>query len=177
MNICINKLCMNFNCWLHWEGWGGMTHTPKIILVNIMFLHFLSPARYDRGTLCFPVSVRPSVRLSRFRGTTLRAAPSKNYAFSTNYHACIAMPTLPRCAPPILCWPWPPYDLLPRSCLTWISFVDPHWWVPLCVQRPAKAMPVQQIIMHALQCQHYLDVHLLFCVDLDLHITFSRGRV
>ena len=45
--------------------------------------------------------------------------------------------------------------------------------VPLCVQRPAKTMPFQQIIMHALQCQHDLDVHLLFCVDLDLHITSS----
>ena len=72
-------------------------------------------------------------------GTTLRAAPSKSYAFSTNYHACIGMPTWPRCAPPILCWPWPPYNLLARSCLTWIFFVDPHWWVPLCVQRPAKS--------------------------------------
>ena len=110
-------------------------------------------------------------------GTTLRAAPSKSYAFSTNYHACIAMPTWPRCAPPILCWPWPPYNLLPRLCLTWILFVDPHWWVPLCVQRPAKAIPFQQIIMHALQCQHDLDVHLLFCVDHDLHITSSWGRV
>ena len=41
--------------------------------------------------------------------------------------------------------------------------------VPLCVQRPAKTMPFQQIIMHALQCQHDVDVHLLFCFDLDLH--------
>ena len=49
--------------------------------------------------------------------------------------------------------------------------------VPLCVQHPAKAMPFQQMIMHALQCQHDLDMHLLFCVDLDLHITSSRGRV
>ena len=49
--------------------------------------------------------------------------------------------------------------------------------VPLCVQRPAKSMPFQQIIMHVLQCQHDLDVHLLFCVDLDLHITSSRGCV
>ena len=120
-------------------------------------------------------TVLPSVRLSRIRGTTLRAAPSKNYAFSTNYHACIAMPTWPRCAPPILCWPWPPYNFLPRSCLTWICFVDPHWWEPLCVQRPAKAMPFQQIIIHALQYLHDLDVHLLFC--LDLHIPSSRGRV
>ena len=100
-------------------------------------------------------------RRSSLMGTTLRAAPSKSYAFSTNYHACIAMPTWPRCAPPILCWPWPPYNLLSRSCLTWIFFVDPHWWVPLCVQRPAKAMHFQQIIMHALQCQHDLDVLLL----------------
>ena len=38
-------------------------------------------------------------------------------------------------------------------------------------------MPFQQIIMHALQCQNDLDVHLLFCVDLDLHITSSRGHV
>ena len=74
---------------------------------------------------------------SSLMGTTLRAAPSKSYAFSTNYHACTAMPTWPRCARPILCWPWPPYNLLPRSCLT--LFVDPYWWVPLCVQRPAKS--------------------------------------
>ena len=45
--------------------------------------------------------------------------------------------------------------------------------VPLCVQRPAKDMPFQQIIMHSLQCKHDLDVHLLFCVDLDLHVTSS----
>ena len=110
-------------------------------------------------------------------GTTLCAAPSKSHAFSTNYHAGIAMPTWRRCAPPILFWPWPPYSLLPRSCLTWIFFVDPHWWVPLCLQRPAKAMPFQQIIMHALQCQHDLDVHLLFYFDLDLHIPSSWGCV
>ena len=83
------------------------------------------------------------------------------------------MPTWPT----ILFWPWPPYNILPRSCLTWIFFVYPHWWVPLCVQCPAKAMPFQQIIMHALQWQHDIDVHLLFCFDLDLHITSSRGRV
>ena len=157
---------------------------------------FLCPARLTGGTLCLRVvrpsvlpsfrpsvfpsfrpSVFPSFRPSRFRGTTLRAAPSKSYAFSTNYHACLAMPTWPRCAPPILCWPWPPYNLFPRSCLTWIFFIHPHWWVPLCVQRPAKAMPFQQIIMQALQFQHDLDVHLLFCFDHDLHITSSRGHV
>ena len=157
---------------------------------------FLCPARFDRRDIIFPgfpsvcpsvrpsvrPSVLPSVRPSRFRGTTLRAAPSKNYAFSTNYlprscltHACIAMPTWPRCAPSILCWPWPPpevvfnLDFFRRSSLM--------WWVSLCVQLPAKAMPFQQIIMHALQCQHDLDVHLLFCVDLDLHITSFQGRV
>ena len=90
----------------------------------------------------------------------VHAAPSKSYAFSTNYHACIAMPTWPWCAPPILCWPSPPYNLLPRWCLTWIVSVDPHWWVPLCVQHPAKAMPFQQIIMHCntnmtLMCTSY----------------------
>ena len=110
-------------------------------------------------------------------GTTLRAAPSKGYAFSTNYHACIAMPTWPRCAPPILFWPWPPYNLFPRSCLTWIFSVNFYWWVQLCVQHPAKSMPFQQIIMHALQCQHDVYVHLLFCFDLDLHIASCRGRV
>ena len=66
---------------------------------------------------------------------------------------------------------------LPEVVLTWIFSVNFFWWVQLCVQRPAKAMPFQQIIMHALQCQHDIDVHLLFCVDLDLHITSYRGRV
>ena len=135
--------------------------------------HFYVPPSVTGGTLCF----HPSVRLSRFRGTTLCAAPSKSYAFSTNYHACIAMPTWPRCAPPILFWPWPPYNLFQRLCITWIYIIDPHWWVPLFVQRPTKAMPFQQMIMHALQCQHDLDVHLLFCFDLDLHITSSWGCV
>ena len=50
------------------------------------------PPGMTSGTLCFRV-VRPSVRPSCFRDTTLCAAPSKNYAFSTNYHACFAMPT------------------------------------------------------------------------------------
>ena len=48
--------------------------------------------------------------------------------------------------------------------------------VPHCMQRPAKAMPFQQIIMHALHYQHDVDVHLLFCVDLDLHITSLTCR-
>ena len=99
---------------------------------------------------------------STLMGTTLCAAPSKSYALSTNYYASIVLPTWYRCAPPILFWPWPPYSLLPRSCLTWIFFSDRHWWVPLCVQHPARAMPFQQIIMHALHSQHDVDVHLLF---------------
>ena len=130
---------------------------------------------------------------SSLMGTILRATPSKGYTFSTNYNACIAMPAWRRCAPPILFWPWPPYNLLPRSCLasiffvdppwwvpwplynlfprlclTLIYFVDPHWWVPLSVQRPEKAMPFWQIIMYVLQCPHDVHVH-LFCFDLDLY--------
>ena len=68
---------------------------------------------------------------SSLMGTTLRAVPSKSHAFSTNYHACIAMPTWCRCSPPILFWHWPPFNLFPGSCITWIFFVDSHWWVPL----------------------------------------------
>ena len=137
-------------CW----PWPPYNLFPRSCLFNFYFLRWFS-----------------------LMGTTLRAAPSKSHAFSANYHACITMPTWPRCAPHIFFWTWPPYNLLPRSCLTYIFFVDFHRWVPLCVQRPAKAMPFQQIIMHALQCQHDLDVHLLFRVDLDLHITSSRGHV
>ena len=45
----------------------------NVIFVPLSAFLLLFPAWYDRGT-------------------TLRAAPSKNYAFSTNYHACIEMP-------------------------------------------------------------------------------------
>ena len=84
------------------------------------------------------------------------------YAFSTNYHIFIAIPTWRRCAPHIfLFWPWPPYTLLLRSCLTHIFFVDSHWWVQLCMQHPAKAMPFQHIIMHALHYQQ-LPTPILF---------------
>ena len=95
---------------------------------------------------------------SSLMGTTLRAAPSKSYAFSTNFHTFIAMPTWHRCAPPILFWPWSPYNLLTRSCLSWYFFFDPHWCIPLCVKRPAKVMPFQQMIINELQCQHDIDV-------------------
>ena len=117
------------------------------------------------------------LRRSLLMGTTLRAALSKSYGFPTNYHTHITMPTWRRCAPPNLFWPWPPYSLIPRSCLTWIFFVDPYWWVPLCVQHPTKAMPFQQISMPALQCQHDVDVHLLFILYLDLYLTCFQGHV
>ena len=80
--------------------------------------------------------------------TTLSAALSKSYAFSTKYHICIAMPTWCTCAPHILFWPWPPFNLFPSSCKTWIFFSDPQWGVSLCVQRPTNSMPFQQIVMY-----------------------------
>ena len=55
---------------------------------------------------------------SSLMGTTLRAVPSKIHTFSTNYHACIAIPTWLRCAPSILFWHWPPFNLFPSSCIT-----------------------------------------------------------
>ena len=104
------------------------------------------------------------------------AAPSKIYAFSPNYHAWITMPTWHRCAPPILFWPWPHYDLLMGSCLTWIFYVDPHWWVPLWVQHPVKAMPFQNI-MHVFYCQHDIDVHRTsyFVLTFDCIYLFPRS--
>ena len=93
----------------------------------------------------------------------------------------IAMLTWCRCAPPILFWPGPPYDLLPRSCLTCILFIDPHWWVPwynldflqqssmrgtTLHAAPNKLMPFRQIIMYILQCPHDRHVHLF---SFDLH--------
>ena len=67
----------------------------------------------------------------------------------------------------------------PSVChtLTWIFLINLHLGVPLCVQRPAKAMTFQQIIMHVWQCPHDVDVHLLFCFNLDLHITCFHGHV
>ena len=35
----------------------------------------------------------------------------------------------------------------------------------------------QQIIMHTLKCQHDVDVHLLFCFDIDLQLTCSQVHV
>ena len=51
-----------------------------------------------------------------------------------------------------------------------------RWFSPMGTTLRA-AMPFQQIIMQALQCQHDLDVHLLFCFHHDLHVTSSRGHV
>ena len=65
----------------------------------------------------------------------------------------------------------------PFVCLSVCPSVIHTLGVPLCVQCPAKAMPFQQIIMHALQCQHDVDVHILFCFDLDLHLNCFRGCV
>ena len=97
-------------------------------------------------------------------------------AFSTNYHTSIAMPTWHRCAPPILFWHWPPVNLFPSSCITWIFFVDSHWWVPLRVQYPTICMPFRQIIMYILQCPH--DIHVLvhlFCFDLHKFLLLSHA--
>ena len=33
------------------------------------------------------------------------------------------------------------------------------------------------LVMHVLQYPHDVDVHLLFCVDLDLHLPCSQGPV
>ena len=38
---------------------------------------------------------------------------------------------------------------------------------------PAKAMSFRQMFMHALQCQHDVDVHLLFLFHCDFHIAVS----
>ena len=113
----------------------------------------------------------PCCYRSSLRGTTLCAAPSKSYNFSANYQACMAIPTWCRCAPPILFWLWPSFNVFPRSCLTWIFLIDLHWGVPPRVHRPEKAMPFWQIIMYVLQCLHDIHVH-LFCFDVELH-TFN----
>ena len=69
------------------------------------------------------------------------------FAILTNYHTCIAMATCRcRCAPPILLWPWPLYDLFPTLCLTFIYFVDLHWSIPLCMQRPEKPSYFNQLV-------------------------------
>ena len=86
------------------------------------------------------------------------------------------MPTWHRCAPPILFWHWHSFNLIPSSCITWIFFVDSHWWVPLRVQCPTIDMPFRQIIMYILQCPH--DIHVLvhlFCFDLHKFLLRSHA--
>ena len=92
-----------------------------------------------------------------------------------NYHAQIALPTWNRCAPPILFWPWPPYNW---SCLTWILF---RWsslmGTTLCAAlSKSYAFSTNYYALHCIN-QHDVDVHLLFCFDLDLHLACSQGHV
>ena len=119
------------------------------------------PPGITGGTLCFWVvrlSVRPSVRPSHFTGTILCAALSKSYDFQQ-----IIMHVW-QC-PHDVFWPTcnPPFNLFPRSCLTWIFLIDLHWWVPLRMQRPAKAMTFWQL--SCMYCSAHNGVN-LFCFDL-----------
>ena len=114
----------------------------------------------------FHPSVHASVR------HTLCAAPSKIYDFSTNYHACIAMFTWCRCTPPIL------HDLglhLASSQVMFnTEFLHQSSLMGNTLYATSNAMPCQQIIMHLLRFPHDVDVHRLFCFDIDLHLTCSR---
>ena len=64
-----------------------------------------------------------------------------------------------------------------RACPSVCPSVRHTLRVPICVQHPAKAMTFQQFIMHALQCSYDVDMHLLFCFDICLHLTCSQGPV
>ena len=90
--------------------------------------------------------------------------PAKTMPFKQIIMHTNAMPTWYRYASHILFWHWPPFNLFPSSCITF-SYVDSHWWVTLCVQRPAISMPFRQIIMYILQCPHDMLIH-LFCFDI-----------
>ena len=48
------------------------------------------------------------------------------------------MPTWCRCAPPILFWPLPPFNLFPRSCLTWSFYLSLPRGTALCAA-PSKS--------------------------------------
>ena len=39
-----------------------------------------------------------------------------------------------------------------------------------------QKLTFQQIIMYVWQCPHDVDVHLIFCFDLYLHLTCSQGH-
>ena len=57
------------------------------------------------------------------------------------------------------------------GCLSVLTFVCP------LQAAPSKNYAFQQMIMHALQCQHDVDVHLIFSFDIDLHLTCSQVHV
>ena len=91
-----------------------------------------------------------------------RQHPANAIPFSTNYHACIVMLTWYRCAPPVLFWHWPPFNLfLCRSSLigTTLRAVPSNRYAVLANYHVCIAMPT-------------------FCscapsqfLDLDLHLT------
>ena len=101
------------------------------------------------------------------------------WRFSTNYHACIVMPTWYRCAPSILFWPWPPYYLLPRSCLTWIFFCRfSLMGTTLCAASSKKKL----CLFNKIFCMYcttptWCRCAASICFDLDLHLTCSQGDV
>ena len=142
------------------------SETSKHTSMNVNFMvyfwwfeWFYVPPGMIGGTLCFRVvlhSVSPSVCVLR----PAKAMTNKLSCMHCNFF-----------------WPWPLFNLFPRSYLTWILFNNLHRGVPLCVHHPAKAMTFQQIIMHVFQCPHDVDVHLLFCFDLDIHLTCSQSHV
>ena len=66
----------------------------------------------DLYLTCFPGSCLTRIFLIDLHwGVPLCVHHRKHYAFSTNYHVCIAIPTWYRCALPILFWPWSPLNL------------------------------------------------------------------
>ena len=110
------------------------------------------------------------LRRSSLMSTTLRAASSNGYAFSTNYHACIAMPTWCRCALPILFWPWPPFNLFPSSFITWIFFSDPQWVYHFaCSAFSAN----YHVYVAMLTC--YIYMYFLFCFDFNINLTCPKA--
>ena len=54
------------------------------------------------------------------------------------------------------------WNIMFQGCQSFRFSVRNILRVPLCVHHPEKAMTFQQSIVHALQCPHDVDVHLLF---------------
>ena len=128
---------------------------------------FLCPTRYDWRDIMFPGC--PSVPLSvcHILGVSLCVQrPAKAIPFqqiiihALQYQHDVDVHLL-------FFSPWPPYDLIPRSCLTWIFFVDPHWWIPLCVQCPADMGRLQG------SCNR-LRLRLLENIMITITITITR---